>query len=127
MEIQPIKSETDYQAALAEIEELMDAEPGTQAGDRLDVLATLVDAYEAKHHRIDAPDPIEAVRHALEAKGLDETDLQEILGARRERVWEIMNKRRRLTMPMIRRIHEHLNVPADVLIRDYHLETGRRA
>lgn len=121
MDIRPVRTEADHVAALAEIDRLMDAEPGTEAGDRLDVLTTLVEAYEAKHHRIEAPDPIAAVRHALESQGLDDSDLQAIIGARRERVWEILNRRRPLTMPMIRRLHRHLRIPAEVLIQPYEL------
>lgn len=127
MDIRPIKSEADYEATLAEIERLMDSEAETEEGDRLDVLTTLVEAYEARHHPVAAPDPIEAVRHALEANGLEESDLQEIIRARRERVWEVMHRRRRLTMPMIRRLHASLHIPAEVLIQPYKLETtGRR-
>ena len=127
MDIKPIKTKADYEAALAEIDALMDAEPGTEEGDRLDILVTLVEAYERTHHAIEAPDPIEAVRHALEAQGMDESDLQDIIGARRERVWEVMNRRRRLTMPMIRRLNERLHVPAEVLIRPYELKSSERA
>jgi len=127
MDIKPIKTEADHEAALAEIDALMDAEPGTEAGDRLDVLVTLTRAYEEKHHAIDAPDPIEAVRHALDARGMDESDLQDIMAARRERVWEVMNRRRRLTMPMIRRLHDRLGVPAEVLIRPYTVEEKHHA
>jgi HTH-type transcriptional regulator/antitoxin HigA len=90
-------------------------------------LVTLAEAYERKHHAIEAPDPIEAVQHALEAKGMDESDLGEIIKARRERVWEVMNRRRRLTMPMIRRLNERLNIPAEVLIRPYQVEKSERA
>lgn len=127
MDIKPIKTKADYETVLAEIDSLMDAEPGTDDGDRLDVLVTLAEAYERKYHTVEAPDPIEAVRHALEAKGLEESDLGEIIEARRERVWEVMNRRRPLTMPMIRRLNERLNVPAEVLIRPYKLETSKRA
>ena len=127
MDIKPIKTKADYETVLAEIDSLMDAEPGTDDGDRLDVLVTLAEAYERKHHTVEAPDPIEAVRHALEAKGMDESDLGEIIEARRERVWEVMNRRRPLTMPMIRRLNERLNVPAEVLIRPYQVETSKRA
>jgi len=127
MDIRPIKTEADHAAALAEIERLMDAEPDTEAGDRLDVLVTLVDAYEAKHHPIAGPDPIAAVRHALEAQGLDESDLQDIIQARRERVWEIMHRRRPLTMPMIRKLHARLRIPAEVLIQPYQVDKSDRA
>lgn len=125
MDVRPIRTEADHEAALEEIDRLMDAEPGTDDGDRLDVLVTLVEAYEQRHHRIEAADPIEAVRHALEARGLQEADLQDILRARRERVWEVMHRRRRLTMPMIRRLNEELQIPAEVLIRQYRLANPR--
>lgn len=122
MDVKPIKTEDDYEAALAEIEDLMDAEPGTEASDRLDVLATLTEAYERQHHPIEAPDPIEALRHALEAKGMSERELPGVMDVRRERAWEILNRRRRLTLPMIRRLHEQLAIPAEILIRPYELE-----
>ena len=121
MDIKPIKTEADYDAALAEIDELMDAAPDTLEYDRLDVLATLVEAYEEKAHPIEAPDPIEAIYHALEAKGLTEKDLQGILASRRTRVWEIMHRKRRLTLDMIRRLHDKLGIPAEALIQPYDL------
>jgi HTH-type transcriptional regulator/antitoxin HigA len=125
MDIRPIKTDADYAATLREIDALMDAQPGTEDGDRLDVLVTLAEAYERTHHPIPAPDPIAAVRHALEAQGLEESDLQDIIEARRERVWEILNRRRRLTLPMIRRLNARLGVPAEVLIQPYAAESER--
>src|SRR5439155_14037017 len=101
-EIKPIKTEADYDAALAEIATLMDAEPGTPEGDRLDVLVTLVEAYEAKHWRIDPPDPIAAIKLRMEQRGLTRHDLEKILGSK-SRVSEVLNRKRPLTLEMIRR------------------------
>ena len=125
MEIRPIKTEADYEAALAEIAQSMDAEPDTPEYDRLDVLATLVEAYEDKVHPIEAPDPIEAIYHALEAKGLTVKDLEPILTGGREngrsRVWEIMNRKRRLSLTMIQRLNKEMGISADTLIQPYDL------
>lgn len=118
MEIRPIKSETDYQAALAEIERLFDAAPNTPEGDRLDVLTTLVDAYEVQHHDIALPDPIEAILYQLESRGLSRRDLELYLGSR-ARVSEVLNRKRPLTLDMIRRLHSGLGIPAVVLIQPY--------
>lgn len=117
MNIKPIHSTRDYRAALKEIEGLMDARPHTTDGDRLDVLATLVEAWEEKHHAIEAPDPIEAVRFAMEQRGLSRRDLEPFIGSR-ARVAEVLNRRRPLTLPMIRRLHVGLGIPAEVLIRE---------
>lgn len=118
--VTPIRTEQDYEAALAEIEGVMDARPGTPDGDRLDVLATLVQAYEAKHHAIDPPDPVELIRFAMEARGLRPVDLEPMIGGS-GRVSEILNRKRPLTLSMIRRLHEEWGLPADVLVRDYPL------
>ena len=115
-ELRPIRSEADYEAAVAEIERLWGAKAGTPEGDRLDVLATLVDAYEAEHDPIDPPDPIEAIRFRMEQQGLTRKDLERILGSR-TRVSEILNRKRGLSIAMIRRLHETLGIPAEVLIR----------
>ena len=122
MEIKPIKTEADYDAALVEIAELMDAEPDTPEHDRLDVLATLVEAYEQKVHPIEAPDPIEAIYHALEPKGFTEKDLKGVLASRHTRVWEVMHRKRRLTLDMIRRLHDEMDIPAEALIQPYELD-----
>lgn len=127
MDIKPIKTEADYEQALAEIEGLMEAEPGTAEEDRLDVLTTLVSAYEEQHHAVEAPDPVEAIRHALEAQGATEKDLERILRAKRSRVWEIMHRKRGLSLPMIRRLHQELRIPAEALIQPYQREDGKRA
>ena len=117
MTIRPIKSEADYRRALREIDRLMDARKNTTEGDRLDVLATLVQAWEEKHHRIDAPDPVEAILFAMDQRGLTRRDLESLIGTR-ARVAEVLNRKRRLTLAMIRRLHEALGIPADVLIRE---------
>ncbi|MEE8188260.1 MAG: transcriptional regulator [Kiloniellales bacterium] len=121
MDIKPIKSEADYQAALEEIEGLMDAKAGTADGDRLEVLTTLVEAHEAKHHPIDAPDPIEAIKFRMEQQGLTRKDLEPLIGPR-GRVAEILNSSRPLTLRMIRNLRDKLQIPAEVLIG----ESGKR-
>jgi len=118
MDIKPIKTEIDYQAALLEIEGLMHAEPDTPEGDRLDIMTTLVEAYEARHYPIEAPDPIEAILHRMEALGMDRKDLEKIIGTR-ARVSEILNRKRPLTINMIRRISEKMQISANVLIKPY--------
>jgi HTH-type transcriptional regulator/antitoxin HigA len=107
--------------ALAEIETLMRAEPGTPEGNRLDVLATLVEAWEARHMPIEAPDPIAAILFMMEQKGLQRRDLEPAVGSR-ARVAEILNRRRALTLPMIRALSRLLDLPADVLVQDYALK-----
>lgn len=116
MDVKPIKSERDHRKALAEIERLMDARPHTPQGDRLDVLTTLVEAWERKHHAIENPDPVEAIRFAMEQRGLSRRDLEPLIGSR-ARVSEVLSGRRHLTLPMIRRLHERLGIPAESLIR----------
>lgn len=118
MQIRPIKTKADHRAALKEIERLMDAKPGTAAGDRLEVLTTLVDRYESEHEPIEPPDPIEALLYHMESRGLARRDLEPFLGSR-ARVAEVLNRRRALTIDMIRRLHEGLGISADVLIRPY--------
>ena len=115
-EIKPIRSEADYEAALAEVERLWGAVSRTAQGDRLDVLATLIDAYEDEHHPVDPPDPIEAIKFRMEQQGLTRKDLEGILGTR-TRVAEVLNRRRGLSIAMIRRLHDKLGISADVLIR----------
>ena len=116
MDIKPIKNERDYKAALKTIEKLMDAKSGSKDGDCLDILVTLVDAYEAKHHAIDAPDPIEAIRFVMEQQDLKRKDLEEYIGSR-ARVSEVLNHKRKLTLSMIRKLNIGLGIPADILIR----------
>jgi HTH-type transcriptional regulator/antitoxin HigA len=127
MNVKPIKTEADYEAALETIAGLMDAKPGTPKGDRLDVLATLVDAYERKIHSIEPPDPIEAIKHTMDARDLTNKDLEAILHSRRERVWEIMHYKRPLSLTMIRRLNREIGIPAEVLIQSYDIENNARA
>lgn len=115
-EIKPIRTKRDYEAALKEIERLWGEKAGTPEGDRLDVLATLVDAYEAEHYPMDPPDPIEAIKFRMEQQGLTRTDLEEIIGTR-TRIAEVLNRKRGLSIAMIRRLHERLGISAEVLIR----------
>ena len=115
-DIKPIRNEVDYEAALEEVERLWGAKLGTLRGDRLDVLATLIDVYESQHYPIDSPDPIEAIKFRMEQQNLTRKDLEGILGTR-TRVAEVLNRRRGLSINMIRRLHEKLGIPVDVLIR----------
>lgn len=115
MVIKPIKSERDYERALLEIDKLMDARPNTPAGDRLDVLATLVSAWEERHYPIDPPDAVEAIRFAMEQRGLTRGDLEPYIGSR-ARVSEVLNRKRALTLSMIRRLHAELGIPAEALL-----------
>ena len=114
--LKPIRTKADYTAAMAEIGRLWGAKLGTPEGDRLDILATLVDAYETLHHPMDSPDPIEAIKFRMEQQGLTRKDLEGILGTR-TRVAEVLNRRRGLSINMIRRLHDKLGISADVLIR----------
>src|SRR5258708_3713347 len=124
MDIRPIKTDADYQAALDEIQSLFDASPNTPEGDKLEVLATLVDAFEEQHFPIPAPDPIEAVKYYMESRGLTRKDLEPYIG-NRARVSEILNRKRPLTLRMIQRLHDTLGVPADMLLKPYQV-TKRR-
>lgn len=115
-ELKPIRTEADYERALAEVEALWGAKSGTPKGDRLDVLATLIDAYEAQHHPMDPPDPVEAIKFRMEQQGLTRKDLEPVIGTR-TRVAEILNRKRNLSIGMIRRLHARLGISAEVLIR----------
>jgi len=115
-EVKLIKTKADYKKALAEIERLWGAKSGTIEGDRLDVLATLIDAYESEHYPMDQPDPIEAIKFRMEQQGLSRKDLEPILGTR-TRVAEVLNRKRSLSIGMIRRLHDRLGISAEVLIR----------
>ena len=115
MNISPIKTKRDHERALLRIEHLMDAKLGTKAGDELDILTTLVEAYEAKHHAVRPPDPVEAIRFRMEQLGMSRKDLEALLGGR-GRVSEILSKKRGLSLTMIRRIHRTLHIPLESLI-----------
>ena len=115
MIIAPIKTIRDYDRTLNRIEQLMEAKPGTKAGDELDVLTTLVEAYEAKHHVIYPPDPIDAIKFRMDQLGMTRKDLETVLGGR-GRVSEILTKKRSLSLEMIRRLHRKLRIPLESLI-----------
>lgn len=120
MQIKPIKTVEDNREALARIEQLWDSEPNTPEGDELEVLATLVEAFEEAHFPIETPDPIEAIRFRMEQQGLEDKDLVVFLG-QRSRVTEVMNRQRRLSISMIRKLNEGLRIPLDCLVKDYQL------
>lgn len=126
MKIRPIRTEEDHKAALAEVARLMDIDPapGTPAGDILDVLATLVENYEDKHSPIESPDPIAAIQYRMEISGYKTKDLGEVLGSS-PRASEVLNRRRRLTVEMIRRLVNAWGIPAHCLIQPYELVPKR--
>jgi HTH-type transcriptional regulator/antitoxin HigA len=121
MELKPIRSKREHQAALKEIEALWNARAGTAEADRLEVLVVLVEAYERRHLPVEAPHPIDFLLHVMEARGLTRRDLEHYIGSR-ARVAEVLNRVRPLTLEMIRRLASGLKVPADVLIRGYELK-----
>ena len=116
MEIKPIKTKSDYRAALREIDSLMHARAGTAEGDRLDVLVTLVEAYEAHHYPMDLPDAVEAIKFTMEQQGLTPADLVPAIG-QRNRVYEVLNRQRPLTLRMIRGLHDRFGIPFDALLK----------
>jgi HTH-type transcriptional regulator / antitoxin HigA len=116
MNIKPVKNERDYNRALKRIEALMDAEPGTQHMDELEVLSILVEKYEDDHFPIDAPDPVEAIKFRMEQMGLTRNDLVSVIGSR-SRVSEVLSGKRDLSLRMIRALHVRLRIPTDVLLR----------
>jgi len=116
MDIEPIKTSRDYRRALKEIEGLMGAKRNTPEGDRLDILVTLVEAWESKHYPLDLPDPIEAIKYHMDQSGLQPRDLVPLIG-NRNRVHEVLNRKRPLTLKMIRRLHQELGIPAESLIK----------
>jgi HTH-type transcriptional regulator/antitoxin HigA len=118
MDIKPIQDECDYERALAEVERLWDAEPNTPDGDRLEVLTILVEHYENRHYVVPLPDPIEAIEYHMQSRGLVRRDLEPYLGTR-ARVSEILNRRRPLTLRMIRKLQAGLGIPAEILIQPY--------
>jgi len=115
MVIHPINTEDDYNDTLLRIDALMDAEPGTEEGSELDVLVTLVEAYEAAHFPIDAPDPVEAILFRMEQMGIDRKDLEQFLGGR-SRVSEVLSRKRNLSIGQIRKLHSGLNIPFENLL-----------
>lgn len=118
MNIKPIKTKKDYQQALDRLEVVFDAKKGTPTGDELELLGILIDQYEKEHFPIDLPDPIEAVKFRMEQLGYTQSDLAEVIGLK-SRASEILNKKRKLSLEMIRKLHEKLNIPTDVLIQTY--------
>ena len=116
VDIKPIKTDADYRRALKEIEKLMLAAPDSQDGERLDILATLVEAYESKHYPLEMPDPVEAIKFEMERKGLTVKDLEPMIG-KSNRVYEILNRKRSLTLKMIWKLHRGLGIPAESLIK----------
>jgi len=116
MNIKPIKTDADYRAALKEVETLMMAEPNTPEGEKLDVLVTLIEAFERKHFPLDLPDPIEAIKFEMEQKGLTIKDLEPLIG-KSNRVYEVLNRKRSLTLKMIWKLHQELGIPAESLIK----------
>jgi HTH-type transcriptional regulator / antitoxin HigA len=115
-EIKPIRTEADHEAALAEVERLWGERSDTPKGDRLDVLATLIAAYEERHFPFTAPDPVEAIKFRMEQQGLTRKDLETMIGTR-TRIAEVLSRKRGLSITMIRRLHERLGIPAEVLIQ----------
>ncbi|MDO8752627.1 MAG: hypothetical protein Q7J80_01940 [Anaerolineales bacterium] len=124
MNIKPIKTNSDYETALKEIERLFDAEPGTPDGDRLEVLSTLVEACEDEHYSIPLPDPIEMILYTMDSRGLTRADLEPYIGSR-ARVSEILNRKRLLSLSMIQRLNTGLGIPAESLIASYKISTSK--
>lgn len=118
MTIKPIKTKKDYQAAMSRLETIFDAQPGTPEGDELEVLGILIDKYEQEHYPIDYPDPIEAIKFRMEQMGYSQSDLAKVVGLK-SRASEILNRKRKLTLEMIRQLHQALGIPTDVLIQSY--------
>ncbi len=125
MKIKPIRTDKDYEAALARIAEIFDAEPDTSDGDELEILASLVEVYEKKHYPIGMPDPIEAIKIRMEDLGLDRKDLEDVIGSK-GRISEILNRKRPLTLPMVQRLSEKLGLPTEVLAQTYPLAQASR-
>lgn len=123
MEIRPIRTKADHRWALKEVERLWDADPATPDGDRVDILVTLIEAYEEKHFPIAAPDPIAAIEFMLEQKGMTRRDLEPAIGSR-GRVSEILNRKRPLTLPMVRALSTLLSIPTEILAQDYRVRSA---
>lgn len=126
MKIKPIHTEKDYEAALARIEVIFDAEPDTPDGDELEILSSLVETYERKNYPVDLPDPIEAIKIRMEDLGLDRKDLESVIGSK-GRISEILNRKRPLTLRMVQRLSEKLGLPAEVLAQPYPLAAEQHA
>ncbi len=127
MEIKPIRTDEEYEAALARIEELFDAEPDSPEGDELEILASLVETYERRNYSIGPPDPIEAIKIRMADLGLDRKDLESVIGSK-GRISEVLNRKRHLTLPMVQKLSEKLGLPAEVLVQPYPLaKTARKA
>ena len=120
MNIKPIKNQQDYELAMVTIEKHWDAQPGSIEADELDILATLIESYEKQQFKIEAPDPVAAIKFRMEQQGLSDKDLVPLLG-QRSRVSEVLNKKRKLSISMIRNLHHQLQIPLESLISDYHL------
>jgi HTH-type transcriptional regulator/antitoxin HigA len=118
MKIKPIKNKKDYQVALNRLEEIFDAKKGTMEGDELEILGILLEKYENEQFQIDFPDPIEAIKFRMEQMGYNQNDLANVIGLK-SRASEILNKKRKLTLDMIRQIHQQFNIPTEVLIKPY--------
>ncbi len=118
MKMKPIRTEEDYGIALARLEKIFDSDPGTKDGDELEILALLIEDYENKHYPIGPPDPIEAIKFRMEQMGLKQKDLGKILG-HKSRASEILNRKRKLTLSMIRALNEKLNISTEVLVQEY--------
>ena len=118
MKILPIRNEKDYQKALDRLEDIFDAKKGTEEGDELEILSILIDRYENENFPIGMPDPIEAIKFRMEQMGMNQKDLAEVVGFK-SRVSEILNKKRKLTLDMIRKLNTTLHIPTEVLVQDY--------
>jgi HTH-type transcriptional regulator/antitoxin HigA len=118
MKILPIRNEKDYQKALDRLEDIFDAKKGTEKGDELEILSILIDRYENENFPIGMPDPIEAIKFRMEQMGMNQKDLAEVVGFK-SRVSEILNKKRKLTLDMIRKLNTNLHIPTEVLVQDY--------
>ena len=118
MNIKPIKTEKDHQKALKRLEIIFDASPGTKEGDELEILGFLIEKFEEEHYPIEAPDPIEAIKFRMEQMGYKQKDLEKILGYK-GRVSEILNRKRKLTLEMVRNLHSKLNIPLEALVQAY--------
>ncbi len=121
MNLKPIKTEQDYNDALNRLSEIFDAKRGSKAGDELEILSILIDKYENENFPIDLPDPVEAIKFRMEQMGMKQKDLVEVVGFK-SRVSEILNKKRKLTLDMIRKISSTLKIPTDILIQEYIIE-----